>query len=141
MRKNYHQIELHPDSRDITTFAAHKRLYHYKRLIYVVSSALESFRKQVESVIAGCEGARKTSDDILAWAETEEQHNQRLNEVLNRLSNAGLKVNREKCIFKADHLPSAGHELSTDGVSPQKSRIETIANMPHPTSATGVRSF
>ena len=116
-------------------------MYRYKRLIYGVSSAFESFQKQVESVIAGCEGARNISDDILVWAETEEQHNQRLNEVLSRLSNAGLKVNKEKCIFKADHLPFAGHELSADGVSPQKSRIEAITNMPHPTSATGVRSF
>ena len=141
LREGYHQIELHPDSRDITTFATHKGLYRYKRLIYGVSSAFESFQKQVESVIAGCEGVRNISDDILVWAETEEQHNQRLNEVLSRLSNAGLKVNKEKCIFKADHLPFAGHELSADGVSPQKSRIEAITNMPHPTSATGARSF
>ena len=81
------------------------------------------------------------SDNILVWAETEEQHNQRLNEVLNRPSNAGLKVNREKYIFKADYLPFAGHELTADGLSPQISRIEAITNMPHPTSATGVRSF
>ena len=60
--------------------------------------------------------------------------------MISRLSNAGLKINREKCIFKADHLPFAGHEVSVDGVSPQKSGIEAITNMPHPTSATGVRS-
>ena len=116
-------------------------MYRYKRLICGISSAFESFQKQVESAITGCEGARNMSDNILVWTETEEQHNQRLNEVLNRPSNAGLKVNREKCIFKADYLPFAGHELTADGLSPQISRIEAITNMPHPTSATGVRSF
>ncbi len=30
----FHQIELHPDSRDITTFAAPNGLYRYKRLLF-----------------------------------------------------------------------------------------------------------
>ena len=68
--EGYHQVELRPDSRDIAIFATHKGLYRYKRLIYGVSSAFESFQKQVESVIVGCEGARNISDDILVWAET-----------------------------------------------------------------------
>ena len=32
----FHQIELHPNSRDITTFAAPNGLYRYKRLIFGV---------------------------------------------------------------------------------------------------------
>lgn len=33
----FHQIELHPNSRDITTFAAPNGLYRYKRLIFGVT--------------------------------------------------------------------------------------------------------
>ena len=43
--------------------------------------------------------------------------------------------------FKVDHSPFARDDLSIDGVSPQKSSIEAITNMPHQTSAAGVRSF
>ena len=36
----FHQIELHPDSRDITTFAAPNGLYRYKRLLFGVNMAI-----------------------------------------------------------------------------------------------------
>ena len=67
-REGYHQIELHPGSLDITTFATHKGLYHYKRPIYGVSSAYESFQKQIESVVAGCEGARNITDVLIKYS-------------------------------------------------------------------------
>ena len=72
---------------------------------------------------------------------TEEEHNSHLNQVLAQLREAGLKVNKDKCMFCTDHLVFAGHELSPKGSSPQKSRIDSIMKMPPPTTATGVRSF
>ena len=39
----YHQIELSPESRDITTFGTHKRLYRYKRLMSVTDRVRNSF--------------------------------------------------------------------------------------------------
>ena len=141
LREGYHQLELHPDCRDITTLATHKGLFRYKRLIYGVSSAFESFQRQIENVIAGCPGAKNISDDILVWGTTEEEHNSRLNQVLARLREAGLKVNKDKCMFCTDNLVFAGHELSPMGISLQKGRIDSIMKMPPPTTATGVRSF
>ena len=141
LREGHHQLELHPNRRDITTFATHKGLFRYKRLIYGVSSEFESFQRQIEIVIAGCPGAKNISDDILVWGTTEEEQNSRLNQVLAQLREAGLKVNKNKCMFCTDHLVFAGHELSPKGISPQKSRIDSIMKMPSPSTANGVRSF
>ena len=43
----FHQIELHPDSRDITTFAAPNGLYRYERLLFSVNMATEKFQQIV----------------------------------------------------------------------------------------------
>lgn len=39
LKEGYHQILLHPDSRHISTFAIHKAIFQYKRLIYGINPA------------------------------------------------------------------------------------------------------
>lgn len=56
----FHQIELHPDSRDITTFAAPDGLYRYKRLLFGVNMATEKscnsqFEREALAVRRACE--------------------------------------------------------------------------------------
>ena len=57
------------------------------------------------------------------------------------LKNSGLKVNPDKCIFGANHITFAGHELSAKGIAPQQSRIDSIKQIAPPTNAKEVRSF
>ena len=82
LAEGYHQIKLHPDSRDITTFATHKEIHRFKRLIYGISSRFECFQKQMEIIINGCPKAKNISDDILVWGNTLEEHNSTLEQVL-----------------------------------------------------------
>ena len=116
----------------------HEGLFRYKGLIYGVSSAFESFQKQIEIVISGCPGSKNISDDILIWGSSEQEHNRHLVIVLTCLDETGLKVNREKCMFGANHIVFAGHELSAEGIAPQKSRVEAIQNMKAPSNASEV---
>lgn len=43
LKWGYHQLELSPKSREITTFATHTGLYRYKRLLFGVCSASEQY--------------------------------------------------------------------------------------------------
>ena len=43
LNKGYHQIELAPESRYITTFATHEGLFRYKRLCFGINTAAEIF--------------------------------------------------------------------------------------------------
>ena len=78
LAEGYHQVKLHPDSRDITTFATHKGIHHFKILIYGISSGFECFQKQMEMVISSYLKAKNISDDILVWGNTLEEHNSNL---------------------------------------------------------------
>ena len=53
----YHQIELSPESRDITTFGTHKGLYRYKGLMFGIRFALEMYQKVLYRVLQECDGA------------------------------------------------------------------------------------
>ena len=93
----YHQVELHPESREITTFAAPGGLYRYKRLMFGVNMASEKFQQIISQVISDCPGAYNMSDDIVVVGSTEEEHDSRLAKVIQRFGETGLTINEKKC--------------------------------------------
>ena len=44
LKWGYHQLELTPDSREISTFVTHCRLIRFKRLLFGVNSASEQYQ-------------------------------------------------------------------------------------------------
>lgn len=51
LRSGYPKMELHTDSRCITTFSMNLRIYRYKRLNFRKSTASEIFHETIEQVI------------------------------------------------------------------------------------------
>ena len=96
----YHQVVLHPDSREITTFAAPGGLYIYKRLLFGVNMVSEKFQQIISQVIKDCPGAYNMSDDIVIVGGTEAEHDTRLATVVQQLAERGLTVNEKKCQIK-----------------------------------------
>lgn len=67
VRNAFHQIELHPESRHITTFITNTGLYRYKRLLFGINSAPEIFQKIMEQILSNCEGSFNYIDDIVVY--------------------------------------------------------------------------
>ncbi|KAL9967186.1 hypothetical protein ACROYT_G025364 [Oculina patagonica] len=137
----YHQIELSPESRDITTFCTHKGLYRYKRLMFGISCAPEMYQKVLQQVLQDCDGAHNILDDVIVHAATEEEHDRRFENVVRVLSSKGLTLNRDKCQFKMSHLEFMGHVLSARGIGPADVKVKAVVDAREPTSAAEVRSF
>ena len=70
LRWGYHQVELHPESRALTTFSTHKGLKGYKCLIFGLSSEPEMYQYVIQQTLQGIPGARNISDDIIVLALT-----------------------------------------------------------------------
>lgn len=66
LKWGYHQLELTPESRAITTFAVNTGAFRYKRLIFEVSSASEQYQYEIETALSGIEGVENISDLWLA---------------------------------------------------------------------------
>nr|CAI5851788.1 unnamed protein product [Callosobruchus analis] len=56
IKNAFHQVELHPNSRHITTFITSKGLYRYKRLMFGITCAPELFQKILERMLLKCDG-------------------------------------------------------------------------------------
>ena len=141
LTQSFHQIELDEKSRSLTTFATHKGLYRYRRLMFGISCAPEIHQRIIQQVLADCEGARNIADDIVVFGSTVEEHDRRLDAVLQRLMRAGLTLNREKCRFRLTELVFMGHHLSRNGVTATNEKVSAVLKAREPRSPAEVRSF
>ena len=137
----FHQVELSEVSRPITTFATHKGLFRYKRLMFEVSCAPEMYQRVIQQVLEGCDGVRNIHDDIIVHGQTTEEHDKRLEEAMERIQNRGLTLNREKCKFHMSELEFMGHSLSAQGIGPSQAIVEAVTEARQPESAAEVRNF
>ncbi|GBP59580.1 Uncharacterized protein K02A2.6 [Eumeta japonica] len=85
----YMQLELTEDSQPLTCINTHRGLFQFTRLVFGLSSAPAIFQKTMERILAGIEGICIFLDDFLISGRNKDTHRKRLNEVLNRLQEAG----------------------------------------------------
>ena len=137
----YLQMPLDPASREYVTINTHKSLFQYNRLPFGVASAPAIFQRQMETLLQGVEGVSVYIDDIIISGATLEEHYSRLAEVLHRLENAGLRLNREKCFFLRSSVEYFGYIVDAQGIHPTPEKVAAVKDAPEPTNATQLRSF
>jgi len=102
LKWGYHQLELTPDSREITTFVTHCGLFRYKRLLFGVSSSSEQYQHEIQTTLAGIDGQENISDDIIVHGEDQAEHDKRLEKVVKRLGECGL-IDPQRCKVPVQH--------------------------------------
>ena len=111
----YHQLELAPKSRHITTFTTHMGLFRYNILNYGTSSAAEMFQHMLQTSLQGLQEVRNIADDvIISWKDVEE-HSQALETCLKRMSDNNITLNLEKCKFLKEHFDFFGFQFLKGG--------------------------
>ena len=65
----------------------------------------------------------------------------RLQAALNRISQSGLKLNRDKCSFKQSQLSFMGHVIGRDGTKPDPEKIQAILDFKPPNNVTETRQL
>ena len=141
LNKGYHQLELHPESRYITTFTTHAGLYRYKRLCFGINSASEIFQKAISDMLSGISGVKNLSDDIIIYAKTQEEHDNILKQVLQRMREYNITANKSKCAFGHTTIDFYGHTFSKDGISVDEKKESAIIAAGPPQNVSELRSL
>uniref|UniRef100_A0A1X7V2J4 Reverse transcriptase RNase H-like domain-containing protein n=1 Tax=Amphimedon queenslandica TaxID=400682 RepID=A0A1X7V2J4_AMPQE len=72
---------------------------------------------------------------------TIEEHLQNLEVVLSKLSQVGLKLKQQKCIFLASEVEYLGYTITKEGIKPSSSLVQAIQEAKTPTCLTELRAF
>lgn len=113
----------------------------YKRLNFGISSDPEIFQNVIRETLEGIDGAKNISDDILVFGKSQEDHDQHLRAVFQRLREKGLTLNKSKCKCSKDKLEFFGYVFSKEGISPDPKKVEEVVNLSTPSTASEVRSL
>lgn len=108
-----------------------------------LSTASATFQRLMELVLQGLNWRTCIIylDDIVVYGNTLEQHLQRVDEVLGKIKESGLKLKPGKCHLLQESVNFLGHVVSKDGVLPSADKVAKILLWPCPESVTGVRQF
>ena len=123
LSSGFHQLELAPESRNLTTFSTHIGLRRYKRLPFGINAASEIFQEGIRELLTGLQGCKNISDDIIVFWKSQEEHDMNLRGVLQRLQENNLRLNEDKCEFSKTEIKNPSEVKSLLGMTQYVSRF------------------
>lgn len=141
LRDAFQQIEVAESSQEYLTINTHLGLFRYKRLIFGISLAPTYFQWVMDEVLRGLIGTVCFIDDVLIGGKTLSELSKNLTAVIARLSEYNVRVKFEKCKFFVEKVEYLGHELSEEGISPSKKKIQAVLDAPKPNNIGQLRSY
>jgi hypothetical protein len=120
LNMGYYTIRLDPMAVEMCTNIFLFGKYSYLRLPMGMSGSADIFQAEMMDLLEALEYVCVSIDDLLCITRgTLEDHLDKLEEVLKRLCDAGLKVNAAKSFFCTHEIEYLGYMLIIGGIKPQ----------------------
>ena len=143
LASGYWQVEVSPDDKEKTAFSTPYGHFEFNVMPFGLTNAPATFQRLMQCVLAGISGEVCLAylDDIIVFSSTFEEHLHRLDEVLQRLRAANLKLKAAKCHFAQGEVNYLGHLISRSGIQVDPKKTTTIFDFPTPTDVKHLRQF
>jgi hypothetical protein len=106
-----------------------------------INSASEVFQKRMSQAFEDIDGVEVIVDDILIWRKDEAEHNDRLKQVLERVRQINLKLNKDKSRIQTTEVSYIGHKITRDGLKPDPEKVKAIHDITTPKDKKDLMRF
>lgn len=139
----FYGISVNESSRQILAFSTPDGHYAYRRMPFGIKNAPCFYQMAITNALGDL--AQKYClaymDDLLIIGTTIEEMFSRLEEVLEKLRQAGFTLNPDKCSFLKTSIVYLGYLVKDGEVRPHNDRIRALVNLPAPKDRTALKSF
>jgi hypothetical protein len=139
----YHQLKICASDIPKTAFTTRYDLYEYTVMSFGLTNAPAYFMYMMNKVFM--EYLDKFVvvfiDDILVFSRTEEEHDEHMRLVLQKLREHKLYAKRSKCEFWLKEVSFLGYVVSNGGISVDPGKVKDVLNWKTPTDVGEIHSF
>ena len=125
------QLSLDPESTRLTTSLSPFGRICFKRVSFGIMFIPETYQKTMQHLLKSLTGMKTVIDDMPVFG-NEHNHESRLRAVLDTIRLSGLKVNKDKCLFRKPKVGYFGHVLSKNGMHADPGNVDAIRNLEPP---------
>ena len=122
-----------PEGSHKTAFSTPYGHYEFDRMTFGLKNAPATFQRSMDLVLTRLQGTELLVylDDIGLYENSLEEHEEKFNKLMGRLSAANLTLQPDKCEFSRPEVFYLGHIIDK-GVRPDPKKIEAVKNFPSP---------
>nr|GFA15908.1 retrovirus-related Pol polyprotein from transposon 17.6 [Tanacetum cinerariifolium] len=133
---NYFQIFINPKDQEKTTFTCPYKTFAYRRMPFGLCNAPGTFQRCMMAIFHDM--IEKTievfMDDFSVFGNCFQSCLSHLERMLKRCEDTNLCLNWEKSHFMVKEGIVLGHKISKQGIKVDKSKVDVITRLPHPTT-------
>jgi len=141
--KAFHQIPMATEEdRDKTAFWWRNQLYRYTSMPFGAAGATAAFIRVMDYELRHLQHCTVAYvDDVVIYSDTAEQHLKDVEQTLQTLGDAGIRLHSGKSTFGAATVDFLGFRIGQNTIGAQEAKCKAIQDLPKPEDKTGLRSI
>ena len=136
LQSAYHQVPLKMTDKPYTAFEACGNLYQFRRIPFGVTNGVACFQRTMNNIIEkenlSCTFAYV--DNVTICGNSDEEHDQNLNEFLKVASKYGITFNDSKSIIGVQTIDLFGYRISKGEIRPDPERLSPLRQLLPPSN-------
>ena len=144
LQSGYWQLPMDEGDQEKTAITTKYGLFEYTKLPFGLCSAPSTFQRCMEMVFRGVQWEILLIywDDLIVFSDADyDEHFRRLQVVMQKLIQAGLKLKPSKCQLLQQEVLFLGHLVGKEGIKPNPALIEKVQDWPVPQNLRQLQAF